>query len=89
MSNADPWKARLAKSRKRRKAGDLQDVRARLWQALEAAAGLLGNADPQITLRAVHATSQAAAAYVKIIETGELQARLEALEGQIAPEGAA
>ena len=36
--------------------------------------------DPQLVLRAVHAMSQVSSAYARIVEVGELEARLAALE---------
>lgn len=37
-------------------------------------------ADPLVTLKAVHAFTQAAGCYIKLTEAGEFEARLEALE---------
>ncbi|MVN85170.1 hypothetical protein GO986_00085 [Deinococcus sp. HMF7620] len=83
MSNkdADPTKARQAKRMKRRgKPGTLEDARALLWRALTRAGELLEEDDPAHALRAVHAVSQGAAAYARIVEVGELEARIAALE---------
>jgi hypothetical protein len=92
MSNPDPSKARQAKKRKRRgKPGSIEDARALLWRALERAGLLLGaetvkedgsvTPDNHTALRAIHAISQGAAAYARIVEVGELEARILALEG--------
>jgi hypothetical protein len=90
--NADPSKARQAKKRKRRGApGTIEDARALLWKALQRAGQLLeaetvkedGTVTPDnhTALRAIHAISQGAAAYARIVEVGELEARIAALEG--------
>lgn len=89
--NADPLKARQAKKRKRRgKSGSIEDARALLWKALQRAGELLeaeimedgvSRPDNHTALRAIHAISQGAAAYARIVEVGELEARLAALEG--------
>ncbi len=76
-------KARIAKKAIRiRKLGDLTDTRRELWRAIVVARGVLTNADnpPELTLKAVHAITQASTAYVKLIEVGELEARLAELE---------
>ena len=86
MPNPDPVEARQAKRRKRRsKAGTLEDARGLLWRALQRAAELLEEEDPALTLKAVHAVSQGASSYAKLVEVGELEARIAALE--IAQEG--
>lgn len=81
--NADPTKARQAKKRKRLgQMGTLDDARALLWKALERAADILESEDAVLTLKAIHAVSQGAAVYARIVEVGELEARLTALEDQ-------
>jgi hypothetical protein len=42
--------------------------------------GLLDAEDPDQCLRAVHAVSQASGQYIKLLEVGELEARIQALE---------
>jgi hypothetical protein len=82
-----PHKARAAKKRRRvSKIGGLEDARAKLWQAITTAEDLLleETADPSMTLRAVHAITQACAAYVKLVESSELEARVAELEAQVA-----
>ena len=92
MSNPNPMEARQAKRRKRRgKPGSIEDARALLWRALQRAGELLeaetvkedGSSSPDnhTALRAIHAISQGAAAYARIVEVGELEARIAALEG--------
>lgn len=78
--NNNPFQARLAK---RKRAGDLSAAQAKLWKAIrEAEKVLIGAENPEIKLRAVHALSQAIGQYCKVHETGELEARLVALEQQ-------
>ncbi|WP_424951021.1 hypothetical protein [Deinococcus sp.] len=92
MSNPNPTTARQAKKRKRRsKPGSIEDARALLWKALQRAGELLeaetvkedGSVTPDnhTALRAIDAISQGAAAYARIVEVGELEARIAALEG--------
>jgi hypothetical protein len=81
--NPNPWHARHAK-RKVRKPGNLQQLQAKLWRALcEAEAVLDTSEDPELTLKAVHAISQCAGQYAKLLEIGELEARVQALEQQM------
>jgi len=68
------------KARRRKKPGTLEDARALLWRALTRAGELLEEEDPALSLKAIHAISQGAAAYARIVEVGELEARLAALE---------
>lgn len=81
MANPNPVEARQAKrARRRGKPGTLEDARALLWRALTRAGELLEAEDPAHALKAVHAVSQGAAAYARIVEIGELEARIKALE---------
>lgn len=77
----------MAATRKRKKAGSMEEVRRLLWQALTRAAGLLEVEDPEtgqpdnaLALKAIHAISQGAGAYAKVTEVTDLAARIEALE---------
>ena len=82
MSNPNPSAARQAKKRKAHlQTGTLADAQAVLWRALVRAGELLENEDPALSLKAVHAVSQCAGSYAKVLEVGELEARLLALEG--------
>ena len=78
--------ARLHK-RNRRAAGDLDGARKRLWRALEMAEACMMDAasdDDRVgVLKAVHATTQAAAAFARLVEVGELEGRLAALAGEV------
>ncbi|MFC4456087.1 hypothetical protein [Deinococcus sonorensis] len=96
MSNPNPMEARQAKRRKRQaQPGTLEDARALLWKALQRAGDILDSDDDTLSLKAIHAVSQGAAAYARIVEVGELEARLTALEaqaegaGQLSSRGAA
>ena len=82
MANPNPSKARRAKRRRSvQRAGDLCDVRHRLWEAVEAASDIVRTADDDaVRLRGVHAVTQSAASYVKLLEATEFEARLKALE---------
>jgi len=75
--------ARLAR-RNRRASGDLGAARKRLYRALEMAEACMMDAaaegDRAGVLKAVHATTQAAAAFARLVEVGELEARLNELE---------
>jgi hypothetical protein len=78
--------ARLAK-RSRRSKGDLDAARKRLFSALEHAEAVMRDAaaegDAALVLKAVHATTQTTAAFARVVEVGELEARLAELEAAI------
>lgn len=84
MANSNPYQARQGRLKRRRirKVGDLGDARRKLWQAITAAEDVLldHETDAQTLLRAVHALTQATAAYTRLVEVNELEARIEALE---------
>jgi hypothetical protein len=65
---------------KRVRAGNLDALKRKLWRALLTSETLLDSTDPQVRLRAVHATSQAAGVYRNIYETADLEQRIIALE---------
>lgn len=80
MANPNPYAARLA-LRRARKPGTMEDVLLVLWTAVRDAERLLYEAeDPDFRLRCIHAISQAAGQYVRLLESGEFDARLKALE---------
>jgi hypothetical protein len=85
MPNPSPHKARMA-TKKKHKPGNLQDVLAIVWVALKTAQTLLENKDPVVQLKAAHGVFQGGMAYAKLYESGELEARLLALEN--APQAA-
>jgi hypothetical protein len=78
----NPYAARLVKKRAQ-KPGTLPQVLCILWGALQEAEAVLHRApeaDPDLKLRAIHAVSQCAGQYAKLLEIGELEARLSAVE---------
>lgn len=77
-----PHCARLARADSRRasRAGTLDDVRAKLWAAIERAETLTEDPDASTALKATHALVQACGAFVKVVEVGELEGRLADLE---------
>ncbi|WP_161881166.1 hypothetical protein [Deinococcus alpinitundrae] len=60
--------------------GSLEDARRVLWAALKRAERSLKARDHATALRGVHAVSQCAAAYTRLVEVSELEARITALE---------
>ena len=80
--------ARLAK-KKRSAPGNIADLLERQWRAVEAAEAVLLDActaeDATLVLKGVHALTQASGAYAKLIEVGELEARLADLEARLDP----
>jgi hypothetical protein len=83
MPNASPHKARLARKRAR-KPGNLLALQRLLWRALLVAETILTTAaEEDRQLRAIHAISQASGHYLKVIEVGELEARLAVIEAKM------
>ena len=88
-----PHVARKAKKRRRtrRKPGTVDHARRVLWAAIERVEEVLhdaaepenGRANPDMILRAAHAITQASSAYARIVEAGELEARLGELEAAV------
>jgi len=61
--------------------GNLTQLQRLLWHALREAAAILDEAEEVDTkLRAVHAIAQASSQYSKLLEVGEFEQRLRALE---------
>jgi hypothetical protein len=80
VANPNPFHARMAKKRAR-KPGDLRALQRMLWRALlEAKTVFLESDNDELSLKAVHALSQASGQYAKLLEIGELEARVVALE---------
>ena len=82
MANPNPHKARLAKKRYR-EVGGLPALRALLWRALLEAEAVLEGAgadEAELKLKAIHAISQAGGQYARLLEIGELEARLTVVE---------
>lgn len=83
MPDTRPHKARAAKKRRRiRKIGSIEDAQRKLWQAITAAEDVLldDQSDSATVLKAAHAITSASTAYAKLMEVGELEARLTELE---------
>jgi hypothetical protein len=71
-------------SRPRRgRPGDLDALKRELWAAVRAASDLLDHESPELRLRAVHATSQAASAYRNLLADSELEAIVADLEARL------
>jgi hypothetical protein len=88
MPNRNPWQARHAK-RRVRKPGNLLDLQRKLWRCLCEAELILEEADdPELVLKAVHAISQCSGQYAKLLEVGEIEARVQALEAGMSRNGA-
>lgn len=88
-----PHRARL-KKKSARKPGDLRGIQRKLWAAIlhaEETMEAAAQADNhELTLKAIHALSQCAGQYAKLLEIGELEARMQALEQAMLPgQGAA
>lgn len=83
--NPNPSKARQTRKR-RPKPGSVRQLQAVLWRAISHLEDHLNTAadrervDTGELVRLTHALSQAAGPYLKALEVGELEARLEALE---------
>jgi HD superfamily phosphodiesterase len=82
--NPNPYAARLAQ-RRRRKAGDLHDLCKALWQGIRDAETALEQATTVAErCSAVHALAAIGNSYAKVLQIGEYEARLAALEAQVA-----
>ncbi|RIH84009.1 hypothetical protein Mterra_02116 [Calidithermus terrae] len=70
---------------RRRKPGDLGQLRAVLWSVLVEAESIAQNRllDEHTRLKAVSALATAAGAYLKATEQGDLEARLSSLEAAL------
>lgn len=86
MANSNPYKARAAKRQKKiQRAGGIDDLRDKVWEALEAASDIVSDItmEAALRLRAVHAVTQAATSYTKVLDATEFEARLQALEEEV------
>lgn len=85
MSNPAPHQARkaCALARKRAKACGINKLREKLWNRTARLDVEVSDGEglPEEKLRHVHTLIQSCAAYMKVVEAGELEARLAALEG--------
>ncbi len=78
----NPYAARLVK-RQKHKPGNLQDLLVIIWQALLEGQAVLEAAtedQAELKLKAIHAVVQAGGMYSKLLEVGELEARLAVVE---------
>lgn len=77
------------KAKNRPDAGTIKDVQTVLWRAITRLAEKLERKripTDELT-KLVHATSQAASTYARIVEVGELESRVEELEAAQANQG--
>ena len=82
MANLNPVPGRLARRAKRYN-GDVSRLTVKLWQAvLQTESVMLKEGDDALKLKACHCMAQVAASFLKAIEVGELEARLEELEAK-------
>jgi hypothetical protein len=80
MNVHKPHIARQAK-RAKHQPRSLQTLVATLWDALDEAAAIMQRAEgDEVKLRAVHAVSQVGGQIGRLLEIGELEARLSAVE---------
>ena len=77
-----PHVARQARKRKRAKAGTIAQLKTKLWAAIDKLSEALETDDPKVAdlTKLAHALSQSAASYLRVVEVGELEARVDALE---------
>ena len=91
---ARPKKPNTAPARKAKKTkateraehvGTIDELRRVVWAAIQRVDAIVQdeNADSALTLKGTHALVQAAGAYVKITESGEIESRLDALEKKL------
>lgn len=76
--NPNPYQARQARIERKQHA--LQPTRDAMDEALSACRECLRDDDPALRLRAAHAISQLAGAFMKLYEAVEIESRLAALE---------
>lgn len=83
VANPNPYRARAAK-RRAHKPLNLTDVLKILTSAIREAERVLYEADdPEMILRCCHALAQATGQYSKLLEIGEFEGRLQALEAAV------
>jgi hypothetical protein len=65
-----------------RKPGDLTQLRAVLWRTILEVEALLDVRPPsnELVIKSAHALAQLAGSYTRLVETADLEARLQALE---------
>ena len=72
--------------KRRRKPGDLVQLRAVLWQTILEVEALLDTRPPanDLVLKSAHALAQLAGSYTRLVETVDLEQRLAKLEASMA-----
>src|SRR5688500_8307943 len=85
MANHNPWKARLARHAKRTP-GSIDELRRQAWGVLMIALEDVATTDPDARRKAILAFWQGAGVYKGIVEVGEIEARLSAIEETLAHE---
>lgn len=73
-----------SKRLRRRKPGDLGQLRRVLWETLLEAESLARTGTPHERLRAMHALGTLAGSYLKALEAHELEKRVKELEERVA-----
>lgn len=68
--------------RPRAEPGSLRDLQKELWHAVLCASRLLDSHDRNVRLRAVHGLSQVSRSYLKVLQVGDLEERILALEAR-------
>ncbi len=68
---------------RRRKPGDLGQLRRVLWEVLLEAESLARTGSPEVRLKAMHALGTLSGSYLKALEAHELERRVQALEGRV------
>jgi hypothetical protein len=83
MANKNPVQARIAR-RRRRKPGDLKQALLTIWNAINDVEHALNQAQTgEEICRAARAMSACILTYAKLLQTGELEARMAHLEMQL------
>jgi|LauGreDrversion4_2_1035121.scaffolds.fasta_scaffold13292_7 hypothetical protein len=82
MPDPNPYRARMAKSDRRKTA--LMPLQEAMQEAIETARAALSHDDVNLRLRAVHAISQIGASFVRLYEAAEIESRIDALESAAA-----
>jgi len=79
----NPYRARMEK-RAKRTPGDLQALRKRLWAVvLSSYDDIVNEVDPAVRVKHYYAFTAIVQSYAKLLEIGEHEARLSALEEKV------
>jgi hypothetical protein len=73
----------LRKASARDDIGTLEDLMAKVWEGVETASQLLKKDDEATKFKAVHALAQIGGIYRSLLESSELQDRVETLEEKV------